>query len=275
MPVSPLPRPSALPPLPCSRPSKRCQPLRAPPCGARALRPRSRVSSTFVSLRVSRSLSRCRRARRKTLGRPAPPPYCAKTAFLKVLSLCLSRACLGKMSIYIYKWRENTVLTHHSRGWTSEPVHMTSSHFFLAECGEPGRIKFCIPMILAASCRTQSAERRAARRPRSQTDKVVHEKTERKVPEMERRRRKRRSSAHTACFPFVSSGQCTFQCPCKKKTHLSLFSVQLSLCLSRACLGRMVIFCIKNGQRRRFILSYRLATMVAHLTRLLLAQLVV
>jgi hypothetical protein len=139
-----------------------------------------------------------------------------------VLSLCLSRACLGKMSIYIYKWRENTVLTHHSRGWTSEPVHMTSSHFFLAECGEPGRIKFCIPMILAASCRTQSAERRAARRPRSQTDKVVREKTERKVPEMERRRRKRRSSAHTACFPFVSSGQCTFQCPCKKKTHLSL-----------------------------------------------------
>jgi hypothetical protein len=35
-------------------------------------------------------------------------------------------------------------------------------------------------MILAASCRTQSAERRAARRPRSQTDKVVREKHRKK-----------------------------------------------------------------------------------------------
>ena len=35
-----------------------------------------------------------------------------KRSFFGVRSLCLSRACLGKMFVIIYKWLEKTVLTH-------------------------------------------------------------------------------------------------------------------------------------------------------------------
>jgi hypothetical protein len=36
---------------------------------------------------------------------------CDKTASFFEFSLCLSRACLGKMFVFIYKWRKKTVLS--------------------------------------------------------------------------------------------------------------------------------------------------------------------
>jgi len=37
---------------------------------------------------------------------PVAPGACKKTHLFSQLSLCLSRACLGKMIIFIYKWRK-------------------------------------------------------------------------------------------------------------------------------------------------------------------------
>jgi hypothetical protein len=37
--------------------------------------------------------------------------FCDKTASFFEFSLCLSRACLGKIIVFIYKWRKKTVLS--------------------------------------------------------------------------------------------------------------------------------------------------------------------
>jgi hypothetical protein len=42
-------------------------------------------------------------------------PTVRKTASFFELSLCLSRACLGKLIVYIYKWCKNAVFRRRSR----------------------------------------------------------------------------------------------------------------------------------------------------------------
>ena len=52
-----------------------------------------------------------------------------KTPLFFEFSLCLSRACLGKMMIYIYKWRKKWRFPHHNM----QPALARSMHLFVAE----------------------------------------------------------------------------------------------------------------------------------------------
>ena len=47
------------------------------------------------------------------------PETVRKTAFVLEFSLCLSRACLGKMFVFIYKWLKNAVLRRLQKDSTS------------------------------------------------------------------------------------------------------------------------------------------------------------
>jgi hypothetical protein len=58
---------------------------------------------------------------RNTAGRAQAKPGLRKTPLFFEFSLCLSRACLGKMSVFIYKWRKNWRFSHHSRGSACRP----------------------------------------------------------------------------------------------------------------------------------------------------------
>jgi hypothetical protein len=48
--------------------------------------------------------------RAENQNRPSCSCWCGKRQlFLSALSLCLSRACLGKMIVFIYKWLKKAV----------------------------------------------------------------------------------------------------------------------------------------------------------------------
>ena len=46
---------------------------------------------------------------RNTAGRAQAKPGLRKTPLFFEFSLCLSRACLGKMIVYMYKWRKKSL----------------------------------------------------------------------------------------------------------------------------------------------------------------------
>jgi hypothetical protein len=72
-------------------------PSRGAFCGTfLAPRPQRRVLLRNVQRRWCRMFARCE-------------PSVRKTASFLVLSLCLSRACLDKMIVFIYKWLKNAV----------------------------------------------------------------------------------------------------------------------------------------------------------------------
>ena len=67
----------------------------------------------FVSLRVQLEASRRGLAQGELNG------MVGKTASFKKFSLCLSRACLGKMFVFIYKWLKHAVFRRFHRWVTS------------------------------------------------------------------------------------------------------------------------------------------------------------
>jgi hypothetical protein len=86
---------------------------------------------------TSRGLGRCRRCaawvmrerwhRLRAVGRTRcccrRMVWCrhsvGKTASFFEFSLCLSRACLGKVFVFIYKWLKNAVFRRHERRWAA------------------------------------------------------------------------------------------------------------------------------------------------------------
>eukprot|EP01046_Picozoa_sp_COSAG06_P008785 COSAG06_NODE_449_length_15623_cov_50.097204_3_plen_171_part_00 len=130
-----------------------------------------------------------------------------KTASFFEFSLCLSRTCLGKMIVFIYKWRKNTVFrraTSVSDDDTSEAsVSVAGRRTGLTSEDEEEEEKLVLENLLCADRPVRCAFSQAFRS------------------------HPHRHAAHSLA-----------------RSHHALF-FEFSLCLSRACLGKMFVFICK------------------------------
>ena len=140
-----------------------------------------------------------------------------------LLSLCLSRACLGKMVVLTVKWqrKKTRFLTSIATFWLRSTVCARNGH----PRGLCGAFPYLCPEPVLVKHRTL-------------------------CPRQVRKRGDQKSGgkgatiSHLIISPRFSRRALTTAC---KETHHSFFGVLLSLCLSRACLGKimMVHFRIK------------------------------
>jgi hypothetical protein len=219
--------------------------------------PRRRRQSHYVS---DEGLSEC-----QLVTSPAPPALRKHGLFFEV-SLCLSRACLGKMFVFKYKWLQTIVFTHRQSLCCVREASTQAAAPASAQRGacvyHHAKQRFTTTQRACAIVVDRKASFRSIKTPLRFAGgfsfctilarKSTHSTSGRNA-----------ALGHTPLLlgrsaVILLAPKCVAVHAVGNLRLLGILSenaslFEFSLCLSRACLGQMIIFTIKMARRTRFL----------------------